>query len=685
MKKRLTLILFLVMGSLQQAWAAESYDVVIYGGTSAGVTAAVQVSRMGKTVLLIGPDRHLGGLSSGGLGKTDSGNKAVIGGVSREFYQRLKRHYDKNQAWTQQKKEDFPGYDKGADAIWRFEPKVAEMVFEQMIEEAKIPVIREERLDLKDGVTLEKGRIVSIHMESGKTFQAKMFIDATYEGDLMAKAGVSYTLGREANAKYKETLNGVQPAQAKYHQFIKAVDPYRVPGDKSSGLLPGVQAADAGKEGEGDKRIQAYCFRMCLTDAEENRRPFPKPEGYEELRYELLLRNFEAGDHRIPWLPGSMPNRKTDTNNKRAISLDNIGMNYDYPEAGYSKREQIIKEHETYQKGLMWTLVNHPRVPKEVRDEIGRWGLAKDEFVSNGNWPHQLYIREARRMVGDYVLTEHDCRRKLKASDPVGLGSYTMDSHHTQRYVDAGGQVRNEGDVEVSPGGAYLISYRAIVPKREEVGNLLVPVCISASHIAYGSIRMEPVFMILGQSAATGAVMAIEKGVRIQDVPYAKLRERLLKDGQVLDLPEKIKPETLVPVSKLEGVVVDDENAEYEGGWKISRAAANFVETGYRHDRNEGKGEKTAAFIVELKEAGKYDVRITYPANTNRASNVPVTIHHRGGQTTVKVNQKVNDSEEFGFISLGVFEFEKGATKVVISNKDTNGHVTVDAVQWLKK
>ena len=519
--------------------ALADYDVVVYGGTSSGVVAAVQADRLGKSVLLIAPEQHLGGLSSSGLGATDSGIKSVIGGMAREFYGRLKRHYDSPDAWRQETSTDFHGYQPDADAIWLFEPHVAEAVFEQMLAETEVTVVRGERLDLEEGVAMENGRIVSIVTESAQTFHGKMFIDATYEGDLMAGANVSYTVGREAHATYGETLNGIQKERAIHHQFTHPVSPYVVPGDPSSGVLPGVQSEPPGEEGTADHRIQAYCFRLCTTKAKENQVPFAKPDGYDPLRYELLLRNLEAGDHRIAWNPVRMPNRKTDTNNNFAVSTDNIGMNYDYPNANYTRRAKIIQEHKTYQQGLLWTLAHHPRVPKKVRAEFVRWGLAKDEFTDNGHWPYQLYIREARRMVGDYVMTEHDCRRDRIADDSVGIGSYNMDSHNCQRYITPDDFARNEGDIQVSPGGPYLISYRSIVPQRSEAENLLVPVCLSASHIAYGSIRMEPVFMILGQSAATAAVQAIKNGVPVQEVDYIQLRKRLVTDGQVLDLPRE--------------------------------------------------------------------------------------------------------------------------------------------------
>ncbi len=541
MKK--SILAFLILFTFTQCHTREAhvpkYDIVIYGGTSAGIAAAVQAARMDKTVILIESGSHLGGLTSGGLGKTDSGDKSVIGGISREFYQRLKTHYDDTSSWRQETQSDYEGYSAEEDSIWGFEPHVAEQIYNQMLAEAGIEVIKNERLDLQRGAVVEEGKILSVTMESGLNITGEIFIDATYEGDLMAVSGVSFTVGRESNQAYGETLNGVQKAQAVYHQFRDGVDPYAVPGDPSSGLLPGVHDEDPGEDGQADTHVQAYCFRMCLTDVEENMIPYPKPEGYDEKQYELLLRNFEAGENGMPWLPGMMPNRKTDTNNRTGFSTDYIGMSDAFPEADYQTRAKIIQEHETYQKGLMWTLANHPRVPENIRTEIARWGLAKDEFTDNGNWPHQLYIREARRMTGEYVVTENDCRRLVIVEDPIGLGSYTMDSHNCQRYVTPEGWVKNEGDVEVSPGGAYLISYRAIVPKKQEIQNLLVPVCLSASHIAYGSIRMEPVFMILGQSAATAASLAIDEGTAVQDVDYDLLEKRLLEDKQVLDLPEK--------------------------------------------------------------------------------------------------------------------------------------------------
>ncbi len=517
--------------------AEQTSDLVVYGGTSGGVAAAVQAARMGKSVVLIEPGKHLGGLTSGGLGATDIGNKAAVGGLAREFYRRVRKHYEDDAAWTRERRADYQGHghQKGEDTAWTFEPHVAEKVFADLLREHKVPVVLGQRLDLKAGVRKDGARVTAIVMESGEVYRGKVFLDATYEGDVMARAGVSYHVGREANRVYGETLNGVQGKNATHHQFVKNIDPYVTPGEPSSGLLPRVHAGPPGADGEGDDRVQAYCYRLCATDRPENRRPWPKPDGYAEREYELLLRNFEAGDDRVPWHPLLMPNRKTDANNNFAFSTDDIGMNYAYPDGDYAARDKVVAEHVRYQKGLMWTLANHPRVPEKVRRHFRTWGLAKDEFADNANWPHQLYVREARRLVGDYVMIEQNCRGRRLAEDSVGLAAYTMDSHNVQRYVTKDGRVLNEGDVQVGGFPPYPISYRALVPKASQCTNLLVPVCLSASHISYGSIRMEPVFLVLGQSAATAAALAVDADCDVQKVDYRALRARLLQDKQVLD------------------------------------------------------------------------------------------------------------------------------------------------------
>ncbi len=535
-RMRTTLLVCSTLIQTPLAAADPSYDLVVYGGTAGGVVAAVQGARLGKRVVLIEPTKHLGGMTSGGLGATDIGNKAVIGGISREFYGRLGKHYADPKAWVFQKREQYKSYrqQSGEPEMWTFEPGVAEQELRRMLAETSAEIVQEERLDLTRGVRKHGARITEIVMESGRVFAGRMFIDATYEGDLMAKAGVSYHVGREANSTYGETLNGVQTANAVKHQFNKPIDPYRIPGDPTSGLLPGIHAGTPGREGEGDRRVQAYNFRMCLTDAPENRIPFPRPAQYEPARYELLLRYIQVGvwDAFCSNIP--MPNRKSDCNNCGAFSTDFIGGSYDYPEADHTHREALVREHVEYQQGLMYFLANDSRVPEKIRLEVGTWGLCKDEFTETGGWPHQIYMREARRMVTDAVMTQHHCQGREVVEDPVGMAAYTMDSHNVQRYAKDG-RVYNEGDVQVGGFPPYPISFRAIVPREAECDNLLVPVCLAASHIAYGSIRMEPVFMVLGQSSATAAALAIDGDLPIQRVPYADLQDRLLRDRQILE------------------------------------------------------------------------------------------------------------------------------------------------------
>ena len=518
-------------------------DVIVYGGTSAAITAAVQVVKMGKTVLVVSPDKHLGGLTASGLGFTDTGNKSVIGGLSREFYQRVFNYYDTDETWKWQTKEDYGNVGQGTPAIdganktmWIFEPHIAENIFEDFVRENKIPVYRNEFLDREKGVQMKDGKIMAITTLDGKTYKATIFIDATYEGDLMAAAGVKYHVGREPNSLYGENWNGIQVGvlHHQHHFGDRKISPYKIPGDPTSGVLPRISTEHPGRKGEGDDRLQAYCFRMCLTN---------EPEGYDPGQYELLARVYATGWDETFNKFDPIPNLKTDTNNHGPFSTDNIGMNYDYPEASYGRRKEIIKEHETYQKGLLYFLATDDRIPEDVQTAFNTWGLAKDEFLDNGHWPHQIYVREARRMIGSYVMTENEIQGKKLVDKSIGMGSYTMDSHNVQRYITDEGYVQNEGDIGVHPEKPYQIHLGTILPKQEECSNLVVPVAVSSSHIAFGSIRMEPVFMLLGQSAATIAVMASEGSSTVQEVSYAKIKERLENDGQVLTLPSE-KPQS---------------------------------------------------------------------------------------------------------------------------------------------
>jgi hypothetical protein len=692
---RLFALLLALPGLLRAEAPQPTYDIVVYGGTSAAIIAAVQAKKMGKTVIVVSPDQHLGGLSSGGLGFTDSGDKSVIGGLSRDFYHRVWQAYQKPEAWKHEAKEKFGNKGQGTVAMdasertmWIFEPSVAEKVFEDYVKENQLIVERNEWLDRAHGVEKQDGRIVAITTLSKRRFAGRMFIDATYEGDLMAAAGVSYTVGREANAAFDETLNGIQLAHAKSHQFTGKVDPYLIEGDPKSGLLPRIQEGPVGgKDGDGDKKIQAYNFRMCLTKVAANRVEFPKPPGYDPKQYALLARALAQGSTHVFGKFDLIPNAKTDTNNHGPFSTDNIGMNWDYPDASYERRREIIAEHRQYQQGYLYFLANDPSVPAKIREGFAQWGLAKDEFTDNGHWPHQIYVREARRMTADVVVNENHLKRKIPTPRSVGMGSYNMDSHNVQRIVvkDADGRayVRNEGDVQVNPGRPYPIEYGSLIPKKAQCTNLLVPVCVSCTHIAYGSIRMEPVFMILGQSAATAASLAIDQKVAVQDVPYADLSAKLLADGQILDraaAPKAARREG----NQLPGITVDDAEAKVTGTWTESVASPSFIGAGYRHDGKGEHGPVTARFETKLPQPGKYEVFLAVVPNANRASNAAVTIAHAGGTTAKKVNLK--DKTPTNLLSLGIYSFaDNRPASVTIDNQGADGYVVIDAVNWVLK
>jgi hypothetical protein len=518
-------------------------DVIVYGGTSAAVTAAVQIQRMGQSVIIVSPDKHLGGMSSSGLGFTDTGNKEVIGGLAREFYQLIYQHYQKPEAWRWQKQSEYGNTGQGNPAIdgekrtmWIFEPHVAEAAFETLIKQNNITVHRDEWLERENGLIKKDGKIISFKTLSGKVYKGKIFIDATYEGDLMASAGVSFTVGREDNGLYNETWNGVQAGVFHHgHYFKDKIDPYKIAGDPSSGLLPRISTEKLGENGSADSKIQAYCYRLCLTQHPENRIPISKPEGYDSTQYELLVRLSATRWDEFFGKYDPIPNLKTDVNNHGPFSFDNIGMNWDYPEASYERRKEILNEHILYQKGLLYFMATDQRLPAWVRETMNKWGFSGDEFADNGNWPYNIYVREARRMNGEYVMTENDVLSKRPVPNSVGMGSYTMDSHNVQRYVTPEGFVQNEGDIGVGAPKPYQISFGSILPEKDECRNLLVPVCVSCSHIAFGSIRMEPVFMILGQSAGTVASLALKNRKNIHDLTYDEIKKQLIVDGQILE------------------------------------------------------------------------------------------------------------------------------------------------------
>lgn len=643
---------------------AQSYDICIYGGSSAGVIAAYTATKMHKSVILIEPGFHLGGLSSGGLGYTDIGNKYAIGGLSLDFYRRVGAHY-------------------GAFEQWIFEPHVAEDVFGQYVKEGKLNVLYGCRIV---AAVKEGGMIRSIRLEShakddaaaasgaagatpgaAKEIRAKMFIDCSYEGDLMAKAGVSYTVGREANSLYGETYDGVQLRDK--HQFPDGIDPYKTPKDPSSGLLWGISSQPPGEKGAGDKKVQSYNYRICLTNDPANRIPITQPERYDPVKYELLLRYIAMKTPGDLWgflKFDLLPNHKTDINNNGPFSTDMIGMNYDYPEGDYVTRKAIIQAHIDYTKGFLYFIGHDPRMPEHLRQLMLQWGYPKDEYTDNGNWTPQLYVREARRMVGSYVMTQANCEGREKVEDGIGLAAYTMDSHNCQRVV-VNGMVKNEGDVQIGGFPPYPISYRCIVPKKEDCRNLLVPVCLSASHIAYGSIRMEPVFMELGQSASIAAGLAIDRGLSIQDVDAAGIRQILKTDP----LADGSTPEILVDNDDTVHVVV-------KGRWIQQRQDAygfsRLVDTAI-------SSPATVRFLPEVIKTGEYSLYIYVPRIKNETSFTAVTISGKK-ELRVKTGGLSIEGQTSGqWVEAGKVSLEKGMDNYIeISNKGADGVVVADAV-----
>ncbi len=638
--------------------AKAQYDVCVYGGTSAGVIAAYTAAMQHKKVILIEPGKHLGGLSTGGLGYTDIGNKYAITGVSRDFYRRLGKHYGKFETWI-------------------FEPHVAEAIFNDYIKAANVPVLYQHRII---SASKENNVIKSIIVENAasssanKTITAKMFIDCSYEGDLMAKAGVSYIVGREDNSQYNETWNGIQLLNK--HQFPDGIDPYKTPGDSTSGLLWGISKNTLLPNGTGNKMVQAYNFRLCLTNDPKNKIDITKPEGYDASKYELLLRILEknpAKDLNSFLKVDLMPNHKTDINNNGAFSTDMIGMNYSYPDGGYDTRKSIIKEHELYTKGLLYFIGHDPRMPEHLRNLMLQWGYPKDEYTDNDNFSPQPYIRESRRMTGDYVMTQANCEGRAVVDDGVGMAAYTMDSHNCQRLV-VNGMVKNEGDVQMGGFGPYPVSYRSLIPKATECTNLFVPVCLSASHIAYGSIRMEPVFMVLAQSSAVAAVMAIDNNQTVQQVNVQQLQTQLAGDP----LMNGSTPEILVDDSdSLHTAITGEWAKQTKGGygpsWRLAKPSSSV---------------QSITFTPEIKSDGNYNVYTYTTVVDSLAKQTHYIINNNGNAKDIFIpaHTKVEGQTSGEWLSLGSYNLKKGrAASVTITTKNADGVIAADAILLVKE
>lgn len=664
-------------------------DLIVLDATPAGIAAAISVERAGFQALILSPYERIGGLTTHGLGATDVGNKAAIGGLAREFYEALGAHYAQAEHWTRETRAEFRGrgHSAGDAAAWTFEPQVALETLERWLATEGVEVVRGAELD-RHSLRFAPGshgarRIESLALTDGRRVAGRVFIDASYEGDLLAAADVPHTFGREPNGRYGESLNGVQLGRAVHHQFGTAVDAYWQPGNPDSGLLPELDGRGVDPDGSGDDGLQAFCFRLCLTDDPECRVAFRKPEGYDPRRYELLLRWFDGGADWVPLHHVRMPNRKTDTNNNGPVSTDWIGGNRGWLQADLAGRAELSSAHREWIAGLLWTLGHHPRVPKSVRDEHNRWGFAADEFPDSDHFPPRLYVREGRRLVGDLVMTEHHCRGRDLAPEPIGLAAYTMDSHNVHRRV-VNGEVLNEGDVQVGGFPPYPIGYRALLPASGTVDNLAVPVCLSASHIAYGSIRMEPVFFVLGQAAGTAAVLALQNNGSLHDVDYGSLRERLLAAGAVLEWSGAVRATTKgLDPTRIPGVVFDDSEAEFEGPWAESTSSSAFVAGGYRHDGRTGGGRR-AHFRIEA-PAGLWRLELGQPAHDNRATNVRVQVRRGAEVIETRVNQRAGAP---GLTWLELTELElltPTELRVTIDNAGADGYVIVDALRLIPK
>ena len=648
-----SLSLTLLAGCKSEEINKKEVDVCIYGGTSAGITAAYAAKKMGKSVVVIEPGKYIGGMTTGGLGSTDIGNKYAVTGLARLFYRRIGEHYNKFEQWM-------------------FPPSVAKKVMNRFVSDADLDIRYQYRINSSD---VENGRIKQIRLESADkadpdkelVVQAKQYIDCTYEGDLMAKSGVSYAVGREDNSCYGESLNGVQLSY--WHQFPDGVDPYIVEGDSTSGLCWGISQNPFGNTGQGDSLVQAYNFRLCLTNNPNNRVPFERPATYDSTRYELLARAIpKIGTDinkylLINW--GEMPEEKYDVNNRGPLSTDLIGMNHQYPDGNYELREKIWNDHVEYTKGLLYFLTHDSRIPEELRQKVAEFGWTKDEFVDNGHFPTQLYIREARRMKGEYVMTQKNCEGKEVVEDGIGLAAYIMDSHNCQRII-INGMVKNEGDVQTGGFPPYPISYRSITPKRSECVNLLVPVCLSASHIAYGSLRMEPVFMVLGQSAGIAASLAIDNSDNIvQDVAVSEIHE-ILNNNPYLDgsTPE---------------ILVDDTNAEIQTNGDWVQHYGYYYKSSYMQSANKTP-DCSFVFLPQIRQTGKYQIHF-YCSASIEPQNMPEVmtfyVQTKNGSERVQLEPRKYIGE---WIGLGEFDLEEGTPEIRLDGKESVGPLFADAI-----
>jgi len=667
-RRRVLLAAALWLTFTQPTLAANEADVIVYGSTPGGFCAAIAAAREGASVILLEPTDHIGGLNTGGLSFSDSNQtvRSTVMGLFDEWHTRIEQDYASRGIklpYTVSVKDQ---------AKWTYEPHVAARVTKQMLNEAKVEVLTKGYLR---SLTKEGKRITELVTTNG-TFTAKVFIDATYEGDLMAAAGVNWTIGREGRAEYGESFAG-----KRYPKGKMDIDGF----DSDGKLLPLITTEDAGPEEEGDSNVMTYSFRLCLTDDPENRVPLPRPASYDPARFEIMRRYAKAGG-RLGFDLYPLPGGKFDGNNSIGgqFSLGFVGACNGWSEADEAGRAAMWEAHKQYTLEFYHFLTTDSAVPRGIRRKYARLGLCKDEFPENDHFSPALYVREGRRMKGLFVVTQKDILEEPEKDDPIVISSFPIDSHDCQRIALTGGGVINEGTIfpvrrkNPKQGYPYHIPYRAILPKPDECANLLVPVALSCTHVAISSIRVEPTWMILGQSAGIAAALAAEKDVAVQDLPYPQLRQRLLVQGQVLDLPANVKDPLTLPG------VIDDADAKLTGTWKRSTNFKPHVGSGYVHDDKLADGQSQAVFRYKAPKTGRYELRMAYSAHESRAKNVPVVVISGSHEKRITVDQTQPLPGGQLFKPVGTVHLESGVeTIITIDNRETDGFVIVDALQLL--
>jgi len=650
-----------------RAGETNSADVVVYGSTPGGFCAAIAAAREGASVILLEPTGHIGGMNTGGLSFSDSNQmyRETLMGLFHEWHLRIQQDYEDRGITLP--------YDVNVkdQSNWSYEPHIAMQVTTQMLAEAGVQVLTRRWLG---SVNKIGARIESLVTTSNDTFVARTFVDGSYEGDLMAAAGVSWTIGREGTADFGESLAG-----KRYPKGLMNIDGVDGGGDP----LPLITTTNAGPTDAADDNIMTYSYRLSLTTSAANKIPMPAPDNYDPARFEVMRRYVQAGGSSIGFDRYSVPGGKVDGNNSigRQFSLGLVGGGNGWATADESERTTLFEAYKQYTLEFLYFLSNDPVFSASQRASNAAWGLCADEFPDTDHFSPYLYVRESRRMQGMYVVSQSDIIGDPVKSDPIMISSFPIDSHDCQRIAYPDGGVRNEGTIfpvrQNGRGYPYQVPYRAILPVTNECDNLLVPVALSCTHVAISSLRIEATWMLLGQSAGIAAAMAADQDIAVQDLPYEDLKRRLIAQGQVLDLPLEFAP--------LTGIVLDDPDAELAGSWGTSTTITPYVGEGYRYTGAAGvfnDGSATATFRFTATTGGIYQLNMAYTPDPTRATNVPLTVASGPHVTHLSVDQTVARPAGSVLRSLGTVELATGAdTVITIGTSNTTGFVILDAIQ----